>query len=302
MKNNCPICDNKTYSIKGKAKTNSISANFIKKDYKVVQCTNCSTYFVLPGIEFSDEQWSELYNSEYFPDQSQWLIKQRSKELKQRFSKAESYLQNKNYIKFLDIGAGEGKTLIEGSNRGWDVTGIDIVDNRIENAKSGKINFIVAKFLEYPFPDNYFDFIYLDSVLEHVLEPVEYLDKIKRIIKNKGIIYIGVPNEDSLFNDVRRFIFKIIGRQEISEKIKPFCSPYHVVGFNFISLNFLIKKLNLTVRNFRNFGRKFEFLSNTPDKKEFWMNLFFLFPIEIIGYIIKRDVYFEAYLYKDTKE
>jgi 2-polyprenyl-3-methyl-5-hydroxy-6-metoxy-1,4-benzoquinol methylase len=46
-----------------------------------------------------------------------------------------------NNVKFLDIGTGEGKTLIAGLERNWDVTGIDIVDNRIPEAKTDKINF-----------------------------------------------------------------------------------------------------------------------------------------------------------------
>ena len=154
-------------------------------------------------------------------------------------------------------------------------------------------------FLEQQFSENYFDFIYLDSVLEHVLNPIEYLIKIKRILKAGGILYVGVPNEDSLFNDVRRIVFNFIGRRGISEKLKPFDSPYHVTGFNLISFKYLISKLDLKIKYFRNFGRKFDFLSSPPNKKGFWISLFFLFPIEIVGYIIKRDVYFEAYLTKE---
>lgn len=298
MTNNCPVCEKEDYKIKGGAKTNSISSKFINKDYKVVQCSNCYTYFVFPKIDFSDNQWAKLYNSEYFSNQSEWLVKQRAKELKQRFDRAEYYIANKNDIKFLDIGAGEGKTLIEGSKRGWEVTGIDIIDNRIENAKTNEIIFISAKFLEHQFPDEYFDFIYMDSVLEHVLNPVEYLVRIKKILKPNGIIYIGIPNEDSLFNDIRRIIFNIVGRRAISEKLKPFDSPYHVVGFNLVSFKYLLNKLNLEEKYFRNFGRKFDYLSSSPYKKGFWISLFFLFPIEIVGFILKRDVYFESYLSK----
>ena len=299
MNDNCPICSNDNYTILGKPKTNSISVNFLSKEFRIVKCSNCSAYFVSPKIDFSDAQWAELYNSEYFSSQSNWLLKKRANELISRFDRAEKFLNSKHGITFLDVGCGEGKTLIEGTKRGWKVTGIDIVDNRIEEAKNAKIFFVKAKFLEHNFSDNYFDFIYLDSVLEHVLNPLEYLSKIEKILKPGGIIYIGVPNEDSLFNDVRRTIFKLIGRSEISEKIKPFDSPYHVIGFNLTSLNYLIKMLDLKIKFLRNFGRKFDFLSSPPNKKGFWISLFFLLPIEIIGYLIKRDVYFEAYLTKE---
>lgn len=298
LNNICPVCRKSDIKVIGYPKTNSISNSFINKDYKVVQCNYCLSYFVTPKIEFTDEQWGMLYNSEYFSQQTNWLIRQRAKELKQRFDKVESYLSQKTSIKFLDIGTGEGKTLVEGTQRGWDVTGIDIVDNRKDYAKSNNIKFIKAKFLEYNFQENYFDFIYLDSVLEHVLNPAAYLLDIKRILKPGGVLYLGVPNEDSLFNNIRRLIFNITGRKTQSEKLKPFDSPYHVTGFNFHSLNFVIKNSGLEIKHLRNFGRKFDFLSYSFFQRGFWISLLFLFPIELIGYVIKRDVYFEAYLSK----
>jgi 2-polyprenyl-3-methyl-5-hydroxy-6-metoxy-1,4-benzoquinol methylase len=298
MENSCPVCRNIDYTYTGKPKFNSISGKFIDKDYKVVQCTRCRVYYVTPKIDFTDEQWAKLYNSDYFALQSDWLLRKREAELKERFDKAEKLLRYKSDIKFLDIGTGEGKTLLEGSRRNWDVTGIDIVDNRNQEAKNSSINFIKNKFIEYNFPQNHFDFIYLDSVLEHVLNPMEYLIKIQEILKPEGILYIGVPNEDSLFNDVRKWVFRVIGKNELSPKIKPFDSPYHVIGFNTYSLMLIIKYSGLQIKYFRNFGRKMEFLGSPITNKTFWINLLFLFPVELIGYLIKRDVYFEAYVSK----
>lgn len=299
MNQSCPVCSSNNFNIVGDPKPNKIALKFFNKDYKVVKCNNCSTYYVQPFIDFTDSQWAELYNSEYFSFQSEWLSNKRKKELSERFNKATSFLKDPDKINFLDIGAGEGKTLIEGLNRNWNVTGIDIVDNRIEEAKSDQINFLSGKFLEIDLPENSFDFIYLDSVLEHVLQPVEYLMKIKKILKPGGILYLGIPNEDCLFNFIRKFVFRIMGRGNISEKLKPFDSPYHVVGFNKSSFNYLINKTNFRVKYFRNFGRKFDFLSYKISSKAFWIGFFFLLPVEYIGYLTKTDVYFEAYLTKD---
>lgn len=298
MENYCPVCKNTDYTDTGKPKINSISGKFIDKDYQVVQCRQCSVYYVAPRIEFTDEQWAELYNSHYFAFQSDWLLRKRAVELRQRFDRAEQLLGYKSDIKFLDIGTGEGKTLLEGKSRNWDVTGIDIVDNRNQDAKIDSINFIKNKFLDYDFPQNQFDFIYLDSVLEHVLNPLEYLNKIHKILKPGGLLYIGVPNEDSLFNDVRKLVFKLIGKTELSPKITPFDSPYHVIGFNTNSLKLIIKYSGLQIKYFRNFGRKMQFLGSPITNKAFWINLLFLFPVELIGYLIERDVYFEAYVSK----
>lgn len=299
MHSTCPVCSSDDYKVLGIPKTNSISESMIKKKYNIVQCNNCKLYYVSPLIEFNEDQWSRLYNSDYFEKQNTWILKKRKKELSQRFDLAEKFLTAKHeQLNFLDIGTGEGKALLEGLNRNWRVTGIDIVDNRLESAKGPEIQFFQTNLLKSDLPENYFDFIYLDSVLEHVLTPLDYLLYIKRLLKKNGIVYIGVPNEDCLFNDLRKVVFWLAGKKHLSEKTKPFASPYHVIGFNYNSLNFLFNKAGFTTMLFRNFGRKFEFLGYSPKTKGFWINFLFLFPIEYLGKIIQRDVYFEAFLKK----
>jgi ubiquinone/menaquinone biosynthesis C-methylase UbiE len=298
MNSICPLCNSNKYKIIGTPITNSISKNFIIRNYSVVQCNECQLYYIIPPISFTSKQWSELYNSEYFSQQSNWLIKKRRIELNQRFDKALSFLKATDNISLLDIGTGEGKTLIEGSKRNWNVTGIDIVDNRIDEAKREKIKFIKGNFLDLNLPENHFDFIYIDSVLEHVINPKEYLVKINRILKKGGIAYIGVPNEDSLFNDIKKIAYRLTGKKNLSAKIKPFDSPYHVIGFNKNSLNKIFNDTEFEILYIRNFGRNFDFLSHKPDQRGFWIGLFFLLPVEFIGRLTSRDVYLEAYIEK----
>jgi len=300
MVDSCPVCKSVERKKIGFPRTNSISSKFVTKDFKVVQCTNCGLYYVSPKIEFSNDQWTELYNSEYFSNQTNWLIKKRKKELSDRFDVFKNLVVNKNSkLQYLDVGAGEGKGLIEALNRGWEATGLDIVDNRMDDAKLPKVKFIKSTLLESNLEKNYYDFIYVDSVIEHVLNPLEYLSRIKDILKPGGVLYIGVPNEDCLFNSIRKLVFSLTGKRLESEKIKPFDVPYHVIGFNKKSLTYIFNKAGLKVLRMRNFGRKFDFLSFPPTNKSFWINLFFLLPIEYAGLILRKDIYFEAYLTKD---
>lgn len=299
MDHKCPLCNSENFVNIGNPEFNEISMNLIDRDYKVVKCLTCSAYFVDPQITFSDEQWSLLYNSEYFDDQSDWLVRKRVKELSARLNKIFSFSKSKTEkLKLLDIGTGEGKTLIEGYKRGWEVTGIDIVDNRIDLAKNDKITFIQGKFIETVFPDDYFDIIYVDSVLEHVLIPKEYLLKINRLLKPGGVVYIGVPNEDSLFNDIKKISLSISGNSILSSKIKPFKNPYHIFGFNRKSLEYVIKRTNFEILEISNFGRKFNFLGHKINQRGFWIGFFILFPLEFFSKFIGKDVYFEAYLTK----
>jgi len=299
MINNCPICGCNENMLIGSPKTNSISKKFIHQKYFVAKCKKCTTYYVFPKITFSSNHWEELYNSDYFNNQSNWLIKKRDKELKLRFDMADKLLiRESNKINFLDIGTGEGKALIEARRRGWEALGLDIVDNRSMSAKTSEIKFYKTNLMDIDLGKNYYDFIYVDSVLEHVLNPMDYLIKINKILKPGGIVYIGVPNEDCLFNDIRKIVFMLIGRKNLSEKIKPFDSPYHVVGFNKTSLTYALNHSGFKLKQINNIGRKFDFLGSSPKQKAFWISLFFLLPIEAIAKLVKRDVYFEAYISK----
>jgi SAM-dependent methyltransferase len=135
-------------------------------------------------------------------------------------------------------------------------------------------------------------------VVEHVLNPFEYLTKIKSLLRPGGVIYIGVPNEDCLFNSIRKLMFRIAGNKNESEKIKPFDIPYHVIGFNDYSLQYFFDKVGVVILQKRNIGRKFDFLSYPITSRAFWLSLFFLFPVEYPGKWLKKDIYFEAYLTK----
>ncbi len=293
---NCPICDGKSYIVIGNPSANRVASEIIKEDYKVVQCRDCSGYSVFPEIGFSIDEWKRLYNSEYFASQTPWLMRKRREDLIERFNRLQSYARNP-VRRFLDIGCGEGNTFEFAANLGWEVWANDIVDHRKQEAVSLCSNFSLGSLLELNYPDNHFDCIYLDSVLEHVINPAEYLKEINRILTKGGIVYIGVPNEDSLFNSIKKFLFALMGKGEISSKIKPFDSPYHVIGFNRKSIKTIMDRSGHEILNFRNFGRKFEFLGFTPEMRGFWISLTLL-PVEWISYLIKRDVYFDMIIKK----
>ncbi len=293
----CPCCGGNKFRVIGKPGPGANVKKYIRDDYYVVQCDDCSLYYVSPGIKFSDKEWEDIYKVGYFSEPTEWLKKKRVEEVAEKFDRCVKLLK-KEKIDYLDVGAGEGLGIMEALKRGWNVTAIDITDHRVEEAKTSDVEFILGRLMDLALPENSFDFVYFDSVLEHVLNPLEHLREIKRILKPGGIIYIGVPNEDSLFNDVKKLAYRFSGRKDISVKIKPFDSPYHVIGFNKKSIKRIIQNSGLGEELIINFGRKCEFLSFPPFTKSFFIALLFLFPVELIGLLLKRDVYYAVYLRK----
>lgn len=46
----------------------------------------------------------------------------------------------------------------------------------------------------YPLPDNTFEFIYCDNLIEHLHNPIGFLQECKRILKRNGTLHIIYPN------------------------------------------------------------------------------------------------------------
>lgn len=293
----CPLCHNQNLITIGKPLITKEAVHLIRKEYKVVMCDDCQFYFVEPKIDLSIDEWSELYGKKYFSKLNEWQQKQRLKDIRIRFEKMVQNTVN-GKINFLDIGCGEGHALIEAIQRHYNTFGIDISDNRMDRAKEKDITFSLGNLLSANYPENFFDCIHMDSVLEHLTNPVDYLKELNRIMQKNAVIYIGVPNEDSLFDNFRQLVFKFIGKSEFSAKIKPFATPFHVCGFTKKSLNIIANLANFRVIEIRNFATHFEYKKYAPTTKSFWIH-FFSLPIDIVSIPLKMEKYYAIYLMKE---
>ncbi len=98
--------------------------------------------------------------------------------------------------KVLDVGCGTGSYGLGFLKRGADYFGIDIDAEKIKKARKN-INsgiFKVSSSENIPFPDESFDLIFLNEVLEHVENDEETIIECLRVLKNKGRIVVFAPN------------------------------------------------------------------------------------------------------------
>ena len=288
----CVICNSQDYMIIGNPTLNHINKEIIRHNYKIAKCVQCDFYFVVPKLDLTINEWQSLYDAEYFFEMTPWHKRERSSNLKKRLHNLEKKCKNE-IQRFLDVGCGEGYGIIEASSKGWETYAFDIVDNRIEDAKDKTFDFKLGNIFTANYPENYFDVAFMDSVLEHVVNPLDYLKELNRILKPNGVLYIGVPNEDSLFNLVRQVIYFLIGKKHISIKTKPFKSPYHVVGFTKKSIRIIAKKSKFECIELTNFAARFEFNKYRINRKDFWIH-FLLLPVDILAIPLRKEAYYEA--------
>jgi SAM-dependent methyltransferase len=118
---------------------------------------------------------------------------------------------NNNNRRCLDIGSGLGNLSEMLSHYYEEVYSLEAVRERIEfqkwrfkNSNVNNVTIVRGNAIELPFPDNYFDLVVCNGVLEWVgimntdRPPREvqlsFLQEVKRILSDKGCLYIGIEN------------------------------------------------------------------------------------------------------------
>ena len=119
---------------------------------------------------------------------------QSKKNFKEYINKGEKNLD------ILEIGSSWGYFLKVCKDKGHNPTGIEINKVRREFIENNlKIN---CYYDVSCLPNNKFDKIFLFYVLEYIQNPLDYLKKLVKLLKNNGIIIITTPNKNDIISDI----------------------------------------------------------------------------------------------------
>lgn len=110
----------------------------------------------------------------------------------------------KSNCKVLDLGCGAGQDSKFMHEAGMEIVGIDISREMINAARKrnqgANIEFIVGDFVKNFFEDNFFDAVWCSTVFHHIPSNQNrmFIEKINRILKSGGILYISAGVGDKL--------------------------------------------------------------------------------------------------------
>ncbi len=97
----------------------------------------------------------------------------------------------------LDVGCGRGYLLRRFKALGWSPSGIDIEGSPLPIDDEG-LDCHRAGAASLPWPDETFDLVVINHVLEHVAEPWTACAEAARVLRPNGVLYVGVPNFGSI--------------------------------------------------------------------------------------------------------
>ncbi|MFV0468927.1 MAG: class I SAM-dependent methyltransferase, partial [Dysgonomonas sp.] len=214
---------------------------------QIVKCKNCKAIYVTPMPIWNKTDFDKLYNNAdtYFPESDKWLKMRETEIVENRFRRIQKAIRTEDKV-LLEMGAGikafMAKYLYK---KGWNVV---LQEPSVEFSKVLKVenpsfDLITDLFFDID-SKNKFSLIYIDSVMEHVANPVDYVKKSAELLKSGGILYFISPNEHS-FRNWARTIMKNMKGDKISAYLCPYNIPYHLIGFSRKSIEILADESGL---------------------------------------------------------
>jgi len=189
----------------------------------------------IPGSKELEEYYSKKYYQEevrhdknYDAEEIQYINNKISQ--KYMLIKGLAGKRLNQSMKFLELGSGEGWTLSFFKKKSWDITGVDFSDHGCKNHNPVVLpNLIVDNIYEATSnlieKNKKFDVIWLDNVLEHVVDPFMTLKHCRELSNPNAILMIEVPNDYSILQQIAL-------EEGLVDREYWLASPEHISYFN----------------------------------------------------------------------
>jgi 2-polyprenyl-3-methyl-5-hydroxy-6-metoxy-1,4-benzoquinol methylase len=245
----CPLCGDRFTLIP--APQVAIGHAYFSDDaLKLAHCRGCRVRFVNPRP--SDSSLNKFYSADGYDchDPAFGSDPEIRLDIVRRFTSP---------TRLCDFGAGAGRLLRSAKARGWQVAGIEPGLSRTKLVAQGFD--VVSSLSELRDPVHVFTMVH---VLEHLQSPGDTLKKMRKKLATGGMVYIEVPNADSLRGRLADSPLKPLWTHA-PERYLAF--PIHLFYFNEHSLSRLLKSCGYAILEMGTMGMGVEELfqpSNAP--------------------------------------
>jgi len=157
---------------------------------------------------YSEKYYQEAnggYQQEYSADEVAYF--KNKTEQKYQVIKKIFFSSDRACKSLLDVGSGEGWALRFFKEKGWKIAGVDFSEFGCKKFNPDCLGYVRAGEDLY---DNLrslvntkavFDVIWLDNVLEHVVDPLSLLQLCRKLVSDGGVLVVEVPNDFSLIQE-----------------------------------------------------------------------------------------------------
>lgn len=265
MKNNipCPVCGKKEYKIKRK-----------RQPYYFGYCSFCYLAYVKP-LPVSSDFHVKVKSTKTADKYNRGSIENFDAFVAAAHIKAPKMLQywtnliESTPVRILDIGCGLGTYYFAFKNLGVEWEGIDINPQLVNFALQKRVNIKLRDIMQMKGKGLY-DVIFCSQVLEHILEPNRFMQKMRSLLSNWGIIHLDVPNHNSLISFYRKlnFLHSQYG----------FLQPdHHMIAYSKISLKKILLSNGFKICHLQTYSNNHPLMGQLLPKNYFINKFFYSF-------------------------
>jgi len=208
--------------------------------FKLYKCTSCNHRFL--DHHFTPSDLGNLY-SNYYPRSEMKIEDYTELQFQHGFKswlngeKRSAFTYVPKNVRVLDIGCGFGQSLGYHKHRGCEVFGVEADENIKRVADKFGFSVKVGLFDPKDYSLDFFNYVTMDQVIEHVTDPSEVLTGIASILKPGGHAVLSTPNANGW------------GAWLFGYKWINWHAPYHLQHFSKKSLTQIVKKAGLEIES-----------------------------------------------------
>lgn len=206
--------------------------------FTLMRCPNCGHEFL--DCDMTPSQLGELYTN-YYPRRTFDLAECKPHVEKSGLDawfnglNSSAFRRVPKNVRVLDVGCGFGHSLGYHTARGCDVYGVEADENIRRVAEKFGYKVHVGLFDDSIYEAEFFDYVTMDQVIEHVTDPLSTLRGVARILKPGGTAILSTPNAGG-------WGAKFFGHRWIN-----WHAPYHVQFFSRHSMQLAAEQAGLEV-------------------------------------------------------
>lgn len=157
-------------------------------------CRYCELVFVHDIHPECDEDLTGLDDPACYTDTRTSTTRKRRK-LAHLLGELEPYRQRN---RLLDVGCSVGTFLDGARERGWRCSGIEILLETARYAREERgLDVRAGELRDARFPSGEFDVVYMNEVIEHIVDPVELMTEVRRVLRPGGVALVRTGNAAS---------------------------------------------------------------------------------------------------------
>jgi SAM-dependent methyltransferase len=211
------------------------------ENFILESCRHCRLIRTSPVL--NNHELSRYYDTEYYGSSNgkfnslveRWTIWSNNRLANSILRTVNTFKENKEKLKVLDIGCGRANLLNAFARNGCMCFGVERSDFPGDNS-TNSITVFKENFIDIKIEKASFDVVILWHVLEHLANPKEVLAKAQSILKPHGQLVIAVPNYGSLQR-------KLFGKHWFHLDL-----PRHLFHFNNDSLRSMISASGFSIK------------------------------------------------------